>query len=92
MIYEKQPTAFTLEHTALPHAVYLPKGYEEDPHKRWPLVIFLHGAGWRKKTIDQFPNNPSVQNIQKRQDAREKGEEARSFTRLTCGRGWRVIQ
>lgn len=23
----------------------LPKGYEEDEHKRWPLLLFLHGAG-----------------------------------------------
>ena len=47
MIFEKRATDFTARHTALPHAVYLPKGYEEDPYKRWPLVIFLHGAGER---------------------------------------------
>jgi predicted esterase len=25
--------------------VYLPKEYEADPQKKWPLVLFLHGAG-----------------------------------------------
>lgn len=25
--------------------VYLPKGYGEEPGKRWPLVLFLHGSG-----------------------------------------------
>lgn len=52
----------------LEYLISYPEGFQAD--KKYPLVIFLHGAGWRKKTIDQFPNNPSVQNIQKRQDAR----------------------
>ncbi len=47
MIVEKQAMDFPLQHTALPHAVYLPVGYEEEPDKQWPLVIFLHGAGER---------------------------------------------
>lgn len=25
--------------------VTLPKGYESDPNKHWPLLVFLHGAG-----------------------------------------------
>ncbi|MBM3823428.1 MAG: phospholipase [Verrucomicrobia bacterium] len=24
---------------------FLPKGYTEDPARRWPLILFLHGAG-----------------------------------------------
>lgn len=47
MITEKKTTDLTLTHKALPHAVYLPKGYEDDTEARWPLVIFLHGAGER---------------------------------------------
>lgn len=31
---------------------YLPPGYEEDREKRWPLVVFLHGAGERGNDIE----------------------------------------
>ena len=27
--------------------VYLPPGYDVDPSRRWPLILFLHGAGDR---------------------------------------------
>jgi predicted peptidase len=27
--------------------VYLPPGYDADPGRRWPLILFLHGAGDR---------------------------------------------
>lgn len=27
--------------------LYLPQGYEEQPNQKWPLVLFLHGAGER---------------------------------------------
>jgi predicted esterase len=28
--------------------VYLPQGYDADPGRRWPLILFLHGAGDRR--------------------------------------------
>lgn len=27
--------------------VFLPKGYADEPSKRWPMILFLHGAGER---------------------------------------------
>jgi predicted esterase len=30
-----------------PHLVQTPKGYDADPNKKWPLLLFLHGAGER---------------------------------------------
>lgn len=27
--------------------VYLPRGYKNDPNKKWPVIIFLHGDGER---------------------------------------------
>src|SRR4051794_9817819 len=30
--------------TAMRHLLYRPKGYDEDD-RRWPLIVFLHGAG-----------------------------------------------
>ncbi|HHW72346.1 MAG TPA: phospholipase [Firmicutes bacterium] len=35
----------------LPYALYLPRGYEKEA-KRWPLLIFLHGAGERGDNLD----------------------------------------
>jgi predicted peptidase len=32
---------------ALPYLLFLPKGYGRDPAAKWPLILFLHGAGER---------------------------------------------
>lgn len=29
------------------YLLFLPRGYGEDPRRRWPLILFLHGAGER---------------------------------------------
>lgn len=47
MIFEKDVKTCAAERTMLRHAVYLPADYEADSEKKWPLVIFLHGAGER---------------------------------------------
>ena len=36
----------------LRYLLYLPKGYGEDKDKRWPLILFLHGAGERGSNLD----------------------------------------
>jgi predicted peptidase len=33
---------------------YLPPGYEADPTRRWPLILFLHGAGERGDDIEMI--------------------------------------
>ena len=33
-------------------AVALPEGYADDPDRRWPLLLFLHGAGERGDSLD----------------------------------------
>ena len=48
-VFEK-PSA---EVQRLEYLLSLPEGYEVDPAKRWPLVVFLHGAGERG---DQLAN------------------------------------
>ena len=30
-----------------PYLLSLPEGYSADPAKKWPLIMFLHGAGER---------------------------------------------
>jgi predicted esterase len=34
------------------YMLYLPEGYEDNPSKTWPLILFLHGAGDRGDNID----------------------------------------
>ncbi len=37
----------------LPHLLFLPKDYEEDTERRWPLILFLHGAGERGNDLNK---------------------------------------
>lgn len=37
----------------LNYLLSLPEGYDKDPAKKWPLVIFLHGAGERGSDIEK---------------------------------------
>jgi len=32
--------------------LYLPRAYEADPQQRWPLILFLHGAGERGADLE----------------------------------------
>ncbi|MFF1541613.1 dienelactone hydrolase family protein [Microbacterium sp. NPDC058269] len=36
----------------LRYLVHLPDGYDADPSRLWPLVLFLHGAGERGSDVD----------------------------------------
>ncbi|MGQ4514162.1 alpha/beta hydrolase-fold protein [Streptomyces sp. DW26H14] len=36
----------------LPYLLHLPEDYDSDPERRWPLVLFLHGAGERGFGLD----------------------------------------
>ena len=48
----------TAEHTTVvmeqtfDYLRYLPPGYEDDANKRWPLLLFLHGAGERGHDVE----------------------------------------
>jgi predicted peptidase len=37
----------------LGYLLYLPEGYGDEPGKKWPLVLFLHGAGERGSDIER---------------------------------------
>lgn len=37
----------------LQYLLYLPKGYNEDLEKKWPLILFLHGAGERGDNLEK---------------------------------------
>jgi len=54
------------------HFVYLPAGYELEPSKRWPVILFLHGDGSRgdaKSELDYVMRNGPLYEawIQKRE-------------------------
>ena len=50
------------------YLISYPKGFQED--KKYPLLIFLHGAGTRNETTDYLRKNTCVLNLLKRQDER----------------------
>ena len=52
----------------LKYLISSPEGFRED--KKYPLVIFLHGAGSRSENTDILRKNICHNNILKRQDAR----------------------
>ena len=39
------------------YLLYLPDGYDNDTSKKWPLVIFLHGAGEAGDDLDKVKKN-----------------------------------
>ncbi len=39
------------------YLLFLPKGYGEDPNKRWPFILFLHGAGERGTNVWDIVKN-----------------------------------
>jgi predicted peptidase len=55
-----------------PYLLFLPQGYGQDAQRRWPLILFLHGAGERgddldlvrrhgiAKVVEQHPELPFV--------------------------------
>jgi predicted peptidase len=42
---------------SLEYLLYLPDGYDEDKGKKWPLVLFLHGAGESGQEIRKVEAN-----------------------------------
>ncbi len=37
----------------LKYLLYLPKGYDKDGEKKWPLIVFLHGMGERGDDLEK---------------------------------------
>ncbi len=52
----------------LKYLISYPEGFKQD--KKYPLVIFLHGAGTRGEAIEPLVKNACVRNIQNQQDKR----------------------
>lgn len=48
------PYTSTLNNKEREYFVYLPRGYEDNPHKTWPVMMFLHGNGERGNGTDEL--------------------------------------
>ena len=44
----------TLDGAAHQYFVYLPRGYADQPNKKWPVMLFLHGHGERGNGRDEL--------------------------------------
>ncbi len=47
----------------LDYLLSLPQGYAEDPSRRWPLIVFLHGSGERGTEIERVKTNGLPQRL-----------------------------
>lgn len=56
MMTEKQSgtqETYSIERTIhLKYLLFLPEDYEKQPGKKWPMILFLHGAGERGDNLD----------------------------------------
>jgi predicted peptidase len=50
------------------YLLFLPKGYDAKGDKRWPLILFLHGAGERGSDIWKVAVHGPPKNVQKHPD------------------------
>src|SRR6266850_3254416 len=45
------------------YLLFLPKGYEANAQKRWPLILFLHGAGERGTNVWKVATHGPPKNV-----------------------------
>src|SRR5208282_2717785 len=51
------------ESADLDYLLFLPKGYEAKGEKRWPLILFLHGAGERGTDVWKVATHGPPKNV-----------------------------
>lgn len=50
----RKPYTSHLDHSQREYFVYLPRGYNNQPDKQWPTMLFLHGNGERGNGRDEL--------------------------------------
>lgn len=48
------PYVSTVDHSDKEFFLYLPEGYQDQPNKKWPVILFLHGDGERGNGRDEL--------------------------------------
>jgi predicted peptidase len=56
------------ERFELEYLLFLPEGYKEEADKRWPLMLFLHGAGERGTNISKVTVHGPPKVVKERKD------------------------
>lgn len=51
-----------------PYRIYYPASYHKDPAKRWPLILFLHGAGERGNRLELLKRQGLPKLLEERKD------------------------
>jgi predicted peptidase len=62
--FEKQIT----QTACLDYLLYLPPAYDNDSDYRWPLILFLHGAGERGNDLELVKRSGIPRNLENGQD------------------------
>jgi predicted peptidase len=52
----------------LPYLLFLPLGFGQDAQRRWPLILFLHGAGERGDDLDLVKKQGIPKVVEQRPD------------------------
>src|SRR3954469_24984435 len=52
----------------LNYLLFLPEGYSNDSDKKWPLMLFLHGAGERGSDVNKVKVHGPPRIVEKRKD------------------------
>ncbi len=59
-------TPHTSDKARLNFLLYLPADYGKEPQRKWPLILYLHGAGNQGETIDYLTTGGLPQILEKR--------------------------
>ncbi|MCC9137136.1 hypothetical protein ACFSKU_20765 [Pontibacter silvestris] len=50
------------------YKIYFPASYEDQPEKKWPLILFLHGAGERGNNLELLKRQGLPQYLQDKKE------------------------
>jgi predicted peptidase len=50
------------------YLLYLPGDYGKDPHRKWPLILFLHGSGERGSDLELLKRQPLPKTLDRQKD------------------------
>lgn len=58
----------TGDYQPLKYLLHIPEGYDRDGQKKWPLMLFLHGAGERGENIEAVKTHGPPKIVQTKKD------------------------
>lgn len=69
-----------------PYRIYFPESYQKEPEKKWPLILFLHGAGERGNRLELLKR----QGLPKMLETRKDFPFVVAYPQCPAGSYWRV--